>query len=89
MAVNLEIREKLPPDAIVFDNCAYDNAIIGTTFDGRAIYEYNRMVKELVNDDNISVDEAIEWIDYNTIRSLSYINGRKPMIVYKDEYYDE
>ena len=88
MAVNLEIREKLPPDTIVFDNYAYDNSIIGITFDGRAIYEYYKMIAELVDDDNMSADEAIEWIDYNTIRSLSYINGKKPLVVC-DYSYDE
>lgn len=31
MSVNQEIRNKLPPDAVVFDNYAYDNSIIGIT----------------------------------------------------------
>ena len=32
MSVNQEIRNKLSPDTVVFDNYAYDNSIIGTTF---------------------------------------------------------
>lgn len=88
MSVNLEIRKKLSSDAIVFDNFAYDNSIIGMTFDGRAIYEYNRMAHELSKDNCMSIDEAMEWIDYNTIRALNYISGKKPIIVYDDAWFD-
>lgn len=78
--VNLEIRSKLPNDAIVFDNQSYDNAIIGTTFDGRAIYNYDLMIQELV-DEGCTYDEAVEWIDYNTIRACPYIGDKAPLIV--------
>lgn len=84
MAINTEIRKKLPPETIVFDNYAYDNSIIGTTFDGRAIYEYYSMINELSEDSEMSIYDAEDWINYNTIRSLPYINGKKPMIVYGD-----
>ena len=85
MAVNQEIRNKLPPDAVVFDNHAYDNSIIGTTFDGRAIYEFNKMVQELMNDEGWTEEEAVEWIEYNTIRALPYGGEKTPMIVYAEE----
>lgn len=54
MSVNQETRNKLPPDSVVFDNYAYDNSIIGTTFDGRAIYDFDKMVKELMQDEGWS-----------------------------------
>jgi hypothetical protein len=85
MAVNQEIRNKLPPDAVVFDNHSYDNSIIGTTFDGRAIYEFNKMVKELMVDEGWTEEEAIEWIEFNTIRALPYGGEKTPMIVYTEE----
>lgn len=37
-----EIRERLDNSALVFDNPAYDGAIIGETFDGRAIYDIEK-----------------------------------------------
>ena len=85
MAVNQEIRNKLPPDAVVFDNHAYDNSIIGTTFDGRAIYSFDKMVEELATDEGWTEIDAIEWINYNTIRSLPYGGEKAPLIVYTDE----
>lgn len=81
MSVNLEIRNKLPDDALVFDNISYDNSIIGTTWDGRAIYSYELMVLELMHDEGWSLEDAIEWIEYNTLRSLGYAGEKAPMVI--------
>lgn len=80
MAINKEIREALPEDSLVFDNASYDNSIIGVSTDGRVIYSFNKMVKELMADDGCSELEAIEWIEYNTIRSLPYMGENAPII---------
>ena len=85
MSVNQQIREQLPSDAIVFDNHAYDNSIIGTTFDGRAIYDFDKMVKELMTDEGWEEMDAVEWINYNTIRSLPYGGDKRPLVVYTEE----
>lgn len=82
--VNLEIREQLPDDALILDNHAYDNSIIGLTLDGRVIYGYELMIEELMNDEGWDELEAIEWIEYNTIRALPYTGKNAPMIVYLD-----
>lgn len=80
--VKPEIRERLNEDALVFDNPAYDNSIIGTTFDGRAIYDIDLMADELASDDEISVEEAMDFIDYNAIRSLPYAGEKAPVVVH-------
>ena len=80
MAINEEIRNKLPDGAIILDNPSFDNSIIGITFDGRLIYQYDEMVKELMQDDEIDELEAIEFIDYNTIRALPYMGEKAPLI---------
>ena len=85
MSINQKIREKLPLDAVVFDNHAYDNSIIGITFDGRAIYDFDKMVKELMADEGWEEMDAVEWINYNTLRSLPYAGNKAPLIVYTDE----
>ena len=80
--VKPEIREQLDEDALVFDNPAYDNSIIGQTFDGRAIYDIEAMAEELASDDEMTVEEAMDFIDYNAIRSLPYAGDKAPIVVH-------
>lgn len=80
MAINKQIRENLPEEALVFDNASYDNSIIGISTDGRVVYSFEKMIKEFMSDENVSEMEAIEWIEYNTIRALSYMGDNAPII---------
>jgi hypothetical protein len=82
MAVNLQLRAELPEDAIVFDNMSYDGSIVGVTTDGRVVYNYDMMVEELMQDEGYSYEEAADWIDYNTIRSLPYTGENGPIIMF-------
>lgn len=82
MSVNQQIRDELPEDAIVFDNLSYDKSIVGITTDGRVVYDYDKMVIEIMEDEEWSYEEAVDWIDYNTIRSLPYAGENAPIIMY-------
>ena len=84
MSVNLEARKNLPDTAIVFDNHAYDNSIIGTTVDGRVIYCFEKMVEEVMTDEGWDELSAIEWIEYNALRGLPYAGDKAPIVVYFD-----
>lgn len=70
----------------VFTN--YCSAFVGVTEDGRAVYDYNKMVKELMDLDGMSEEDAIEWISYNTVRSLPYAGPLAPIILYPVEEED-
>jgi hypothetical protein len=83
MSVNLQLRDELPEDAIVFDNMSYDGSIIGVTTDGRVVYDYDKMVEELMQDEDWSYEDAVEWIEYNTIRALPYAGENGPIIMYR------
>lgn len=82
MMIKKEVRERLEEGALVFDNPAYDGSIIGQTFDGRAIYDIEKMAEELAADDELSFEEAMDFIDYNAIRSLPYAGEKAPLVVY-------
>ena len=82
MSIDLELRSELPEDTLVFDNLAYDNAIIGITTDDRVVYDYDKMVEDLVVNENFTLEEAIEWIDYNTIGILPYSEDNRPIVMY-------
>lgn len=43
------------------------------------------MVESLVDHDDMTYEEAIEWIEYNTIRSLPYAGSDAPIIMYRLE----
>ena len=82
MALNKNIRQELCEDAIVFDNPSFDNTIVGATIDGQVVYDYEKMIEELMKDDGISEQEAVDWIEYNTIRAIPYAGKMAPVIMF-------
>lgn len=68
-------------ELIIFGNGEYDDAIIGVTTDNRVVYDFDLMVECLVKRDNCDEIDAVEWIEYNTIRSLPYMEGA-PIVMY-------
>jgi hypothetical protein len=84
VALNQEIRNKLPPDAMLFCNPDFDNSIIGVTFDGRAIYDFKKMINEYMQDHDANEDEAVDWLDYNTLRTVPYMGVNAPVIIYTE-----
>ena len=63
-------------------NFSYDDALIGVTEDNRAVYDYDKMVCWLMETEHFSEEEAIEWIDYNTLRALPYFGEDGPIVIY-------
>lgn len=86
---------------VVLEGDEFADGAIGLTDDNRVVYSYDRLVKSLalsyctneegvIDGDTLSKEEtiqsAIEWLEYNTIRSLSSIElqGLKaPIIIYE------
>lgn len=68
---------------VILDNYSYDDALIGVTEDNRAVYDFDKMVTWLEENEGMTTEEAIEWIEYNTIRALPYAGYGAPIIMYK------
>lgn len=66
-------------------NFSYDDALIGVSHDGRAIYNFDLMVDWLMKKEGWSDIEAIEWLEFNTIRALPYMGKDSPIIMYSLE----
>ena len=66
-------------EAVCIDG--FDDAIIGTSTDDRVVYSYSKMIDCLMANDDMAYEEAAEFIDYNTIRSLPYIENA-PIVMY-------
>jgi hypothetical protein len=75
--------DNLDPEAMIFGNGDYITALIGYTDDGRAVYDYDLMVEFLKEYDEMTPEEAMEWIDYNTIRTIPYMGEKAPIIMYR------
>ena len=67
---------------IIFENPDYDSAIIGITENNQVVYDYDKMIEHLIQEDDMSYEEAIDFISYNTIRSLPYAGEGVPIIMY-------
>lgn len=69
-------------DVLILEAYSYDDALIGVTEDGRAVYDFEKMVAWLVETEDFTREAAIEWIEYNTIRALPYAGDEAPVIMY-------
>jgi hypothetical protein len=69
-------------DVKYLTNYSYDDALIGVTEDYRAVYDYEKMVEWLVKKEGFNVFDAVDWIDYNTLRALPYMGEGAPIIMF-------
>lgn len=79
-----ELREYLEAqgheNTIFFENPSFVKAITGITDSEQLIYDYELMIAAAMEEENWEADEAIEWIEYNTIRSIPYMGQHHPIV---------
>ena len=68
---------------MVLKDYSYDDALIGVTEDGRAVYDFDLMVAWLMETEGWEEIDAIEWIEYNTLRALPYMGSGAPLVMYR------
>lgn len=68
-------------DVQLLNNLAYTSAFVGISSENRAIYDFDLMVDYLINEENMEELEAMEFIEYNVIKSLEYYKT-PPIIKY-------
>jgi len=62
---------------------SYDTALIGVTHDDRAVYDFDLMIEWLMTEHDFGYEDAIEWIEFNTLRALPYMGSDAPIIIYR------
>lgn len=91
--INNKLRDYIAEEheeAAIFNIPSYDSSIVGITDDGHIIYDYDKMVKEFMSENNVTMQEAIEFIEYNTIRTLPYIEEAvRPFIMFNADIIKE
>lgn len=80
------IEKKGYKDLKIFRGCDYITAVVDVTENG-VVYDYDKMVDYLVEKNAMTYEDAIEWIDYNTLRAIPYM-GANPPIIHYDESED-
>lgn len=73
-----EIIELADPEAIIWDG--FDEAIIGRDNVGRLVYDIDLMVETLTREDEMSEEEALEFLDYNTLNT--FVGDLTPIHIY-------
>ncbi|MBQ9030135.1 MAG: hypothetical protein IJV41_02440 [Oscillospiraceae bacterium] len=64
-------------------NYSYDDALIGVTNDDRAVYDFELMIQWLMEKDGFTYEEAVDWIEYNTLRAFPNMGEGAPVILYR------
>lgn len=69
-------------NSLMFESPDYMSAIVGIDYhSGSIIYDYDLMVQHLMKQDNISEQDAIDFVEFNTLRSIPYVTGGVPPTV--------
>lgn len=83
LIADLVTDEEILDQIIVLEGDEFADGAIGLTDDYHLVYDYNKLVKSLSEHNKWSEEEAIEWLDYNTLRAISYMEsaGNVPIII--------
>jgi len=98
-----EAEEASLMGAVVLDPPSLDEAIMGVLKNHRGdaifVYDHEELVRCFARDmfepngesDPTALDQAFEWVSFNTIRALPYMGDRAPMILQRvdDECVDD
>lgn len=64
---------------------SYDDALIGVSENYEAVYDWELMIEWLMKEEGWSVEDAIDWVEYNTIRALPYMGHGAPVVQYPED----
>lgn len=81
MSVKSLLEELGYEDVIIFDDYG-EETLIGVDSNNRAVYDYDKMIEWLIENWECTYEEAIDWIEYNTVRSLPYVGEGAPIVVH-------
>ena len=83
-----EFISDVNPDALQLDPRYFDEAVIGISFNYGCVlvYDYDRIIELLVENEDMKTKEAIEHADYNILGS----HGEHfPIYIRRKKYFDE
>ena len=80
-----EILNKCDEETVILEPSYLDEAIVGINQDGKLIYDYDLLVKANIEHEGMTYEEAVEWVEFNTLRSVPFMGRLHPEVMYKVE----
>ena len=82
------VANQFDTSVVMLDNPYFDKSILGYIEDGntvRLVYDMDKMVDEFIEDSTGECTEtdAIEFIEYNTLRAIPYMGESAPLILHR------
>lgn len=75
-------------NSVVLEDPSYCDALVGVTDSGSVVYDYEKMIECLMVEDDMTMEDATEFIDYNTDTYMHSV-GVTPTILYPIETWFE
>ena len=69
-------------ESIVLESPTYRNAVLGVSDDGRVIYSERIILEDMMIDEGMDLESALDHFSYNLLRSLPYMGNMAPMILH-------
>lgn len=76
------IEDLKQEETILFRNPDFTDAICGVTHDNRVAYDYYKMLDYLVMYEDMTYEDAADFVSYDTLKALNYIPGNTPIIIF-------
>lgn len=67
-------------ETVYFEHPSFVKAITGITDSEQLIYDYDLMIAAAMEEEGWNVEDAVEWIEYNTLRSIPYMGNYHPIV---------
>jgi transcriptional regulator with XRE-family HTH domain len=69
-------------NSIVLECPSYRNAVVGVSEEGRVIYSARIILQDMMIDEGMEYEDAVDHFSYNLLRSLPYMGEMAPIIQY-------
>jgi hypothetical protein len=83
----LEELSEINEEAIVLEpQSTFNRAIVGSDTSNRLVYSVTKIIRALMDEDDMDEQEALEWFEFNTLGTFNGMEDKnKPIFMY-DEF---
>jgi transcriptional regulator with XRE-family HTH domain len=67
-------------NSIVLECPSYRNAVVGVSEEGRVIYSARIILQDMMIDEGMEYEDAVDWIEENTLRTIPYMGSVHPIV---------